>query len=179
MCMYFCSYAMLVESMARSARRLLAFNAHAVYSETQERTFTPFILSHRRLDSDSDFWVSESGTRSEKKRQTGQAKNVEQTKMRRKWVKNRLPTETDNPKNKEIHCEKRETESDGRETHLHTYTLYTRSHAPSLTSRFLASVSLFRDGPDGHVAACSAYPRAVCTPVRFVGLPSAAYSHLA
>lgn len=29
-----------------------------------------------------------------------------------------------------------------------------------LTSRFLASVSLFRDGPNDHVATCFAYPRA-------------------
>lgn len=32
------------------------------------------------------------------------------------------------------------------------------------TSRFLASVSLFRDGPDVHVAACSVYPRVVFSP---------------
>jgi len=87
---------------------------------------------------------------------------------------NRFP-DGEAEKNKEIHCE-------GRQGETHSYTgtyTHTRTPAPSLTSRFLASVSLFRDGPDGHVAACSAYPRAVCTLVRFVGLSSATYSHLA
>jgi hypothetical protein len=31
-----------------------------------------------------------------------------------------------------------------------------------LTSRFLASVSRFRDGPNDYIAACSVYSRTVC-----------------